>query len=543
MRWLLVPALAAWLGAQTAPRVGVTAAERKLALADAVKLALENNLEVEVEKQSIASADQAIRAARGAFDYRFQWLPGLEKRSTPTANVLQAPDGNFVERTFSNRFLFLQPVEKTGGNVNVDFRMGRFSNNNIFAALNPLVSSTLAVNFAQPLLRNRTTDFFRTEIKVRNKQRDIVSTDFELRVIDVVTRVEQAYWNLVAARQAVEVAREAEKLAQEQLARNERMIAAGTLAPVEISASRAELERRRDNFFAAIAQWTDVENALKLLLTPDRKAPLWNEAIEPVDRRVEEPQETADLAVRVEQAIARRPELKQLALRQESNQLQRDLASSQLKPQVDLILSYQNAGIGGSLRPGDNPFTASSAAQFLRLNELSRLAGLPPLTPTSFGAIPGSFIGGAAESLSGVFTGAFPTYSAALQLELNPRNRTAQANLAQTGIAAKRLKLEQSRFEQIVEAQMRGALQTLESARQRITAALASEGAAKDKFDSELRLFQTGESTNFLVLTRQNEYLEARLRAVLAQLEFNRAVSRLEQASGRTLETYGVRLQ
>jgi HAE1 family hydrophobic/amphiphilic exporter-1 len=543
MRWAAAFVCAGVLGAQTAPRVGVGGAERRLALADAVRMALENNLEVEVEKQSIASAEQAIRAARGAFDYRFQWLPGIEKRSTPTANVLQAPDGNFLERTFANRFVFLRPVEKTGGNFNVDFRVTRFSNNNIFAALNPLVSSTLAVNFAQPLARNRKTDLFRTEIKVRNRQRDIAAADFELRVIDVVTRVEQAYWSLVAARQSVDVAREAENLAREQLARNERMIAAGTLAPVEISASRAELERRRDNFFLAISQLTDAENALKLLLTPDRRAALWNEAIEPVDRRVDEPQDTADLAARVERAIARRPELRQLALRQESNQLQRDLASSQLKPQVDLILSYQNAGIGGALRPGDNPFAASSAAQFGRLNDLSRLAGLPPLVPTSFGTIPGSFLGGTAEALAGVFTGSFPTYSATLQFDLNPRNRTAEANLAQTAIAAKRLKLEQARFEQLVEAQMRGALQTLESARQRITAAQAAEAAARDKFDSELRLFQTGESTNFLVLTRQNEYLEARLRSVLAQLEFNRAVSRLEQASGRTLETYGVRLQ
>jgi outer membrane protein TolC len=64
--------------------------------------------------------------------------------------------------------------------------------------------------------------------------------------------------------------------------------------------------------------------------------------------------------------------------------------------------------------------------------------------------------------------------------------------------------------------------------------------AAQEKLDSEIRLFQTGESTNFLVLTRQNEMLESRRRAVVAQLEFNKATARLEQAKGETLETYKI---
>jgi outer membrane protein TolC len=75
----------------------------------------------------------------------------------------------------------------------------------------------------------------------------ISETDFELRVIDAVARVEQAYWDLVAARQAVQVAEDGVKLGQEQLARTERQIAAGTLAPVEISLARSEFERRRDS--------------------------------------------------------------------------------------------------------------------------------------------------------------------------------------------------------------------------------------------------------------------------------------------------------
>jgi HAE1 family hydrophobic/amphiphilic exporter-1 len=97
--------------------------------------------------------------------------------------------------------------------------------------------------------------------------------------------------------------------------------------------------------------------------------------------------------------------------------------------------------------------------------------------------------------------------------------------------------------EQSVEGDVRNALQAIETARQRITASQAAEAAAREKLESEGRLFQTGESTNFLVLTRQNEYLDSRRRVVVAQLERNRAIARLEQVIGSVLSTHNITLK
>jgi outer membrane protein TolC len=87
---------------------------------------------------------------------------------------------------------------------------------------------------------------------------------------------------------------------------------------------------------------------------------------------------------------------------------------------------------------------------------------------------------------------------------------------------------------------VRNALQGIQTARQRIEAAEASARAAKDKLDSEVRLFQTGESTNFLVLTRQNEFADSRLRVVVANLDFNKALARLRQSTGSSLKHYSI---
>ena len=120
-------------------------------------------------------------------------------------------------------------------------------------------------------------------------------------------------------------------------------------------------------------------------------------------------------------------------------------------------------------------------------------------------------------------------------MDLTIRNRTANANYAQTVIGERRLKLEQARTEQLIEAEVRNSLQGIESSKQRITAANTSVRAAREKLESETRLYQTGESTNFLVLTRQNELADSRRRYILALLDFNKSVARLQQAVGNTL--------
>jgi outer membrane protein TolC len=95
----------------------------------------------------------------------------------------------------------------------------------------------------------------------------------------------------------------------------------------------------------------------------------------------------------------------------------------------------------------------------------------------------------------------------------------------------------------LIEAEVRNALQALRTSEQRIIAADASIKAAKEKLDSEQRLFETGESTNFLVLTRQNEYADSQRRGLSARLDRNKALARLEQAIGASLDSHNISLK
>jgi len=523
-----------------ATRVGVSISQRPMTLKEATEIALRNNLEIEIERTNIDTQRQLLNAAKGAFDPILRYNPSYEKRNTPAASTLQAATGKLTEDYINNNFTLLGRTGWNGLNFNAAFDNTRTSTNNPFVNLNPNVNSRLALSAVLPLLRNREIDMDRAQLRIRAKQIGVSELDLELRAIDVISRVEQGYWDLAAARQAVQVAADGVSLSDEQLGRTTRQIEAGTLAPVELPASKSELERRKDTYYANLDALNTIENGLKMLLSPSRDNDIWKDELVPSDKTPVMPAELELLADAVKTAIAKRPELKQVAQRREVNEVQSRFNKDQLKPQVNLVGSYTNSGLAGLIGTADNPFSSSNGPLYNRLNQLSAVAGLPPLELPSFGSLPGFLVGGYGQALQSLFGGRFPSLQVGVQFDLNLRNQTAQANLAQTAIAEKRLNLEKTRSEQIIDMQVRNALQSLQASRQRITAATAAVAASQEKLDSESRLFQSGESTNFLVLTRQNELLESRRRALVAQLEFNKAAARLEQAKGETLETYQI---
>jgi len=543
--YFLVLLLCLPLAGQVAPpqRVGVGITQRNLTLREAVELSLKANLDIEIERTVTATAREQIKGAQGFLDPTFRWQPLLESRNTPTGSLLLGANGKATDHVHAQNFYARQRLPWSGASVGLDFENARQSTNNPFIGLNPYFTSSMVFSFTQPLWRGRETDPDRTELRVRKKQAELSDVEFELKVIDVISRVEQTYWDLVAARQDVTVSADTVAWAREQLARNQRMIKSGTLAPVELAAAEAELERRLDTYFQSLGLVTEVENALKSLLSDGRDAAIWGDEVVPTDQRMEKMDTTDDLRAAVQSALAGRPELRAVELREETNAVRKSLARDQVKPQVNLIASYINMGIGGSLAATDNPFTESNVALYSQVNQLSAQAGLAPLPPPTFGGAPPTLVGGYGSALSNLFSGRYQSFQGGLALDFTARNRTAEANLAQTAIAERRLKLERTRAEQVIEAQVRNAMQSIVTARQRIAAAEASERAAKEKLDSETRLFQSGESTNFLVLTRQNEYTDSRRRAVVATLDYNRSLARLRQALGSSLRFHQVSIR
>ena len=236
LRQAVVAFAAISLGAADLPpvaRVGVSVTTKKLTLASAIEMALASNLDIEIERTNLDKADQAIRAAKGAFDPTFRFNPGYASNNTPSGSVLQGAGGKLTEKNSVENFYYREKTPWYGSSLGLDFENGRSSTSNLFSSLNPFYNTRMLVSFSLPLLRGRAIDRERAEIQVRSKQRDVSAKTFEIRVIDIVTRVQQAYWDLVAAREDVQVQGDAVDLAAQQLGMNQRMINSGTLAPIE----------------------------------------------------------------------------------------------------------------------------------------------------------------------------------------------------------------------------------------------------------------------------------------------------------------------
>jgi HAE1 family hydrophobic/amphiphilic exporter-1 len=173
-----------------------------------------------------------------------------------------------------------------------------------------------------------------------------------------------------------------------------------------------------------------------------------------------------------------------------------------------------------------------------RINQLSAGQGLPPLVippTTTTTSPPGSLVGGQFSSITDLLTARYPTYRVGVRVSLPLGNRVAQAELGRSLAEGSRLQNQRLQQEQIIEAEVRNALQALRSAEARLASAASARASAEQLYESEQRQFRAGTTTVFLVLQRQNELIAARGRELQAQTDLNKAVAAFTRATGTTL--------
>jgi outer membrane protein TolC len=512
--------LAAFTGqADQKPAHAGNNSSRELSLAEAIELAVHANLDVEISRLGEATAATALRSARAYTDFNFRFQPNYVAKSTPAPSLLEAANGKLDEHDVSGNFYLHEQTPWDGAVFDLAFENSRISSENPFLGINPFYTSTLALTFTQPLWRNRQFDQNRATILVRAKQADLSRDDLELRLMDVIDRVQQTYWDLARA----------------QFNRDQDRIHAGSLAQAELSAANSELARRQDIWYASARIVAEQENLLKQLISGSRDTPIWQQELVPTEQEAISSAESESIPGLVNQALKQRPELKSIALRREITDVEKRQNENLVKPQVNLVGNYSLAGLGGKLNTAPDPITQSTVPLVNQLNTILSSFGEPLVSPPTLGQLPNTVVGGYGTDLATLFSGRYQTVQAGLQVDLTFRNRAAKAAIEESVIAEHREKLEQARAEQTIQSEIRDAVESLAIARQRRTAAEAGERAAREKLESETRLFQTGESTNFLTLTRQNEYSEARRRLLVAVLEWNKAVCKLQRSTGTTL--------
>jgi outer membrane protein TolC len=378
--------------------------------------------------------------------------------------------------------------------------------------------TSVGVEFRQPLLRDRGMDAERVLIRVADAEKKRSAAELRVEITETVTAVERAYWDLAAVRAAIRVGEDAVRLAEEQLAETQVRVDAGSAPETEIAQPRAELERRRGELLAALELASRADTRLKLLMLSDTDAELWEESFAPeVDQDPEIA--TVDRGAEMERALASRPELEVARAVIERREAERKFSHSGTRPMLDAVVSYDRFGISGAGNP------AATDAQ-----------GNPV-------AVPSTYVGGWGRSWSMLGDEDFDDVRAGLVFSFPLGNDAAQAADANAKHAQRQAEAEMTFARKNVRADVLNAIASLETAGQRIESARVGREAAETQLSAEQDRYEAGLSTNFLVLTRQNDLSGARLDFISANLDYRVARAELARATGSILEQRGVNVE
>lgn len=486
-------------------RVGADPAQtQSLSLNDAIRKALENNNSIEIARDDVRFAETQLRSLQGIYDPVITVSPTYSNNVQPQPSTLGGADLSGVTRSngFSVDSNFSQILKQGGGNYSVFFNNNRNSTSSTFSQLNPTYNTNLGVQYTQPLFRNREIDGTRRQIKIQRKRLEQSDADFRRQTIEVISQVQRAYWDLVFALRDQQNKTANLNLSKENLRRVEAAIAAGKSAPLERAEVSTELANRESDVLVATQQVSIAENTLKTLLIKEPTSTEWNQSWVPTDTPVFS-QEAINVTDAIKDAVDNRPELRRLRLQREINTIDISYYKNQLKPRIDLTSSFTLIGLAGTFGGGA-------------------------------GTIPPQFIGGYFQSLGNLFKTDTRQFTIGATISFPFRNQTAKADLAGAEIQKQQIDAQARSQEQTIIAEVRNAVQAVETARQRVLASRRARENAEIQLNGERKLYEVGRSTTFLLFQRENALTNARNSEIRAETDYNKALSDLQRATSTT---------
>jgi len=414
------------------------------------------------------------------------------------------------------------------------------------------------LSFTQPLLRDRSIDNNRRQIRIARKRIDQSDADFRQRTIDVITRVQQAYWELVFALRDQQNQLANLNLSRESLRNVEAQIAAGAKAPLERAEVLTELASRETALLTAVQQVAVAENNLKILIFKDPRSPEWSAQLTPTEQPKFDTS-PVNLPEALKAAHDNRPELRRLRLQNEITDIDLQYFKNQTKPRIDLVGAVALTGLAGSdvsdplPTPGTlvplifgDPALSSQAFLLAQIRAIQTAQGLPlaqvPLVqePDITTRPNQNLVGGYGRDRRNRISGDTRNVTLGVRIQLPFKNTTAEANLAGARISKEQLTATTRAQEQLIEVDVRNSAQAVESSRQRVLSAREARTNAEMQLEGEQRLYQVGRSTTFLLFQRENTLANARAAELRAETDYNKALADLQRATSTTLRANNV---
>ena len=467
-----------------------------LTLADCIGLALENNLDLKIEKITRESARQEVDAARGGYDPALKLSATRSHEETAGQSAGTAAGALEVLDSRTDRNAYDASVGGETALGGLSYEVGtQLGDSSGTRDGNPFDTSTgsAGVTLTQPLLQGFKTGGARYQVLVARKQSAEAAVQLESKVQDVLAQVESAWYGLIEAREAIRVQEEAVRLATQLYEDNRRKVQIGAMSILDEKQAESQAASARADLSSAKQAFSVAQNQLKTLLFADQRnyrqvelAAGGQLSAEPV---------TVDPAACGETALAQRPDLRQARLALERQGFVVKYQKNQTLPALDLVGGY---GVAASGEETQN-------------DVFDRLQGADE-----------------------------PYWSAGVTLTFPLGNRAAQARHAQSLAAAEKMKLQLRQLEETALVEVENAATAVATGLEKVRATQEARDYAAQALAAEQRKLDQGKSTSFVVLQLQRDLTQARKAEIEALAEYNRQLSNLAKAEGAMLTRHGV---
>lgn len=480
-------ALALAARAQTNTDIALTAGVREVSLDECIQMALQHNLDVQIQRFSPWLARYDLKIAYGGYDPAFS-AAGTHDYSKSGSRLLS---GSFSvngttsdDNNFTSGLSGLLPWGMTYGLQGATKDTYGSSSTNNFES----TTASASLSLTQPLLKNFWIDNTRLVISVAKNRVKYSEQSLRQQIITTVSAVETAYYELIYAQENLKVQEKSFQLASQLYSENKKRVEVGALAPLDEKQAEAQVATSRAALLTAQQAANTAQNALKTLVTDDYAKLhdtllLPNEPLAAVSR-------SYNLQDSWRQGLTARPDLLQARLDLERAGIQLKYYKNQVFPQLDLVGSY---GLSGSHK---------------------------------------EFSG----ALDDVHNGSLPFYTYGAQLTIPLGNIAARNRYKQGKISVEQELLSIKKLEQSVMVQVDNAVKTAQAAFERVAATHEARLYAEAALEAEQKKLENGKSTSFVVLQLQTSLTTARSNEIRALADYNEALTGLAQAEASTLE-------
>jgi len=517
MRKYWIPALLIALAPSVGAAQTTTSTPLKLTVDDAVRMALQNNLELATARIDPQISDARVAGAASIFKPVFGTDVSRNNQLQPPSSFL-IPTATRNDVITSNVGLN-QRLPWFGSSYSLSWDTTHTSSNSFLNSYDPLVRSGLSFSFSQPLLRDFKTDGARANLELSRTNRTIADTRLQETVIQTTAAVKTAYWNLVAARANVDARQAALALAEELVRVNKAKVNVGQSPPIDLVSAQAEVASNQEQLIVAETAVKQAEDRLRLLIFDAARPDVWNQQLEPADAPP-----VAIVTINMDEAVTNalrsRTDLARARKDTENAQTSLRLAGNQKLPDVRLNASYQASGLGGTevLRAGGFPGTI-----------------VGPGNVTNFGSV-----------IDQLVRSNYPTWALGFSVSYPIGQSSEEAIHARSVLEAQQAEHRVRTAEARAIQQVRDAGWQVEMNGRRVETARSSRELAEQRTDSEQKRFEVGMSTSFLVIQAQRDLALARQNELSAVLAYDLALvsfEALQQAGPQGASTTATQTQ